>query len=36
MLKKHQFWACLSIIAMVMAFVTGHMMVSGHGKKKEE
>jgi len=33
MLKKHQFWAVVSIIGMVMCMITGHAMVAGHKSK---
>ena len=35
LLNKHQFWACLAMLSMFMAIVTGHQLVSG-GHKKEE
>lgn len=36
-LKQHQFWACLALVGMVMAIITGHQMVSGHaGDETEE
>jgi len=34
-LNKHQFWACLAMLSMFMAIVTGHQLVGG-GHKKEE
>jgi len=34
MLQKHQFWACVTLFAMVMTVVTGHMMTGG-GKEEE-
>lgn len=33
MLKKHQFWAVVAIIGMVMCMITGHAMVAGHKQK---
>lgn len=30
MLKKHQFWAVVAVVGMVMCFITGHAMVAGH------
>jgi hypothetical protein len=33
MLKKHQFWAVVAIIGMVMCMITGHAMVAGHKSK---
>lgn len=33
MLKKHQFWAVVAMIAMVMCMITGHNIVAGHRSK---
>ena len=33
MLKKHQFWAVVAVVGMVMCFITGHAMVAGHKPK---
>jgi hypothetical protein len=30
MLKKHQFWAIVAVVGLVMCFITGHAMVAGH------
>lgn len=30
MLKKHQFWAIVAVVGLVMCFITGHSMVAGH------
>ena len=30
MLKKHQFWAIVVVVGLVMCFITGHAMVAGH------
>ncbi len=27
MLKKHEFWACIALVSMVMCMITGHKMV---------
>lgn len=35
MMKKHQFWACVTLFAMVMTLITGHMMIGG-SKEKED
>lgn len=28
-LKQHQFWACVALIGMVMAVITGHKLIGG-------
>ena len=33
MLKKHQFWAVVAVVGMVMCVFTGHAMVAGHKPK---
>jgi hypothetical protein len=33
MLKKHQFWAIVAVVGLVMCFITGHAMVAGHKPK---
>lgn len=34
-LKQHQFWACVALVGMVMAIITGHKLIGG-GKDKEQ
>ena len=36
LLNKHQFWACLAMLSMLMAIVTGHQMVSDGHKKADK
>lgn len=36
LLEKHEFWACLALLGMVMAIITGHQMVGGDTEEKEE
>jgi hypothetical protein len=33
MLKKHQFWAVVAMVAMVMCMITGHSITSKHKPK---
>ncbi len=33
MLKKHQFWAVVAMVAMVMCMITGHNITSKHKPK---
>lgn len=35
MVKKHQFWACVTLFAMVMTLVTGHMLIGGPHKEED-
>ncbi|EGG90445.1 hypothetical protein HMPREF0491_02790 [Lachnospiraceae oral taxon 107 str. F0167] len=33
MLNKHQFWAVVAMVAMVMCMITGHSITSKHKPK---
>lgn len=35
-LKQHQFWACVALVGMVMAIITGHQMIGGNGENETE
>lgn len=30
LLDDHKFWACVTLLGMIMAMITGHKMVIGH------
>ena len=35
MLKRHQFWAIVTLLAMLMCMITGHEIMGGSRKKEQ-